>query len=75
MAKWDPIWIDVVNETELLIYIHDEREEYFLHYDHWPNAPVIHQIDPADDLTNIMVQKKIDFHRCSRNFRLCCSIE
>ena len=43
-------------DVEIRLYIHDAGEEFFLHYDFWPNAAHI----VRDEITDMAVTKKLE---------------
>ena len=53
------IAIDVMNGIEFWIYVHDEGEEYFLHYDFWPTVPTTHQVKSDSEHIDMMVHKQV----------------
>ena len=46
--------------SEFWIYVHDKGEEYYLHYDFWPNVPFIHHSTEEEYFADIVVNKKLD---------------
>ena len=45
------VTIRVNSESEFLMYLHDKGEEYYLHYDFWPNVPYTHHAKKEDFFT------------------------
>ena len=57
--EWEWIKFNVLNGTEFYIFIHDEGEEYYFHYDFWPTRPAKYHMKKTDEFLDIMVQKEI----------------
>ena len=49
----------VFGKIEFWIYIHDIGEEYFLHYDYWPDIPNKYQVKKEDVAIDITIRKQI----------------
>ena len=46
--------------SEFWIYVHDKGEEYYLHYDFWPNVPFIHYSIKKEYFSDIVVKKELE---------------
>ena len=55
------ISISVVGGIEFWLYIHGEREEFFLHYDYWPSVPKIHHIRKPEVSTDFVIKSRQRF--------------
>ena len=47
-------------DKEFWIYVHDKGEEFYLHYDFWPNVPFIHHSVPNEHFADIEVKKQLE---------------
>ena len=47
-------------DSEFWIYVHDEGEEYYLHYDFWPNVPFIHFSKKEEYFSDVVVKKELE---------------
>ena len=47
-------------DKEFLIYVHDKGEEFYLHYDFWPNVPFIHHSVPSEYFADVEVKKQLE---------------
>jgi hypothetical protein len=47
-------------EVEFWLYIHDEGEEFFLHYDYWPSVPPIKHVKQPEVSIDIVVTKTLE---------------
>ena len=47
-------------EVEFWLYIHDEGEEFFLHYDYWPSVPPIHHVRRPERSLDFVVTKRLE---------------
>jgi hypothetical protein len=47
-------------ENEFWIYIHDEGEQFYLHYDYWPYVPPTHLVTREDSFVDTVIRKKLD---------------
>ena len=54
------VTIRVNSESEFLMYLHDKGEEYYLHYDFWPNVPYTHQAKKEEFFTDMVVKKELE---------------
>ena len=49
----------LVEEQEFWLYIHDEGEEFFLHYDYWPNIPFTYKSSGDTFWEEFGIQKQL----------------
>ena len=54
------VTIRVNSESEFLMYLHDKGEEYYLHYDFWPNVPYTHHAKKEEFFTDMVVKKELE---------------
>lgn len=54
------VTIRVNSESEFLMYLHDKGEEYYLHYDFWPNVPYTHHAKKEEFFTDMVVKKDLE---------------
>ena len=47
-------------ESEFWIYVHDKGEEYYLHYDFWPNVIFTHYSTKKEYFSDIVVKKELE---------------
>ena len=45
---------------DLLLYLHDKGEEYYLHYDFWPIVPFVHEFKQKEAFVDIVVRKELE---------------
>ena len=50
----------LVQDKDFWIYFHDEGEEYFLHYDFWPNVPPFYHVRGKDMMIDFGVRKELE---------------
>ena len=49
--------LDFLGVVEFWLYIHGKGEEYFLHYDLWPNVPHIHHVRGPEVNIDMVIRK------------------
>ena len=56
-------------DSEFWIYVHDKGEEYYLHYDFWPNVPFIHYSAKEEYFSDIVVKKELEIQneKCEKD--------
>lgn len=42
------------------MYVHDEGDEFYLHYDFWPKVPFIHHSQENEYFADIVVRKELE---------------
>ena len=42
------------------MYVHEEGEEFYLHYDFWPNVPFIHHSQEDEFFSDMVVRKELE---------------
>ena len=47
---------------EFWMYIHDKGDEFYLHYDFWPNVPFIYHFGDKDHFADLVVRKEVEVH-------------
>ena len=47
-------------KTEFWMYVHDKGEEFYLHYDFWPNVPYIHHSKEQEQFVDIVIRKELE---------------
>ena len=47
-------------DSEFWIYVHDKGEEYYLHYDFWPNVIFTHYSTKKEYFSDIVVKKELE---------------
>ena len=45
---------------DLLLYLHDKGEEYYLHYDFWPIVPFVYELKQKEAFADIVVRKELE---------------
>ena len=40
--------------------MHDKGEQYYLHYDFWPNVPYIHESKPKEYSMDMVITKELE---------------
>ena len=54
------LYLTLKGTFPLWIYLHDKEEEYFLHYDFWPDVPYIYKLNPQEYMIDFVVKKQLE---------------
>ena len=57
---WKGVVINFNTEIDVLLYLHDKGEEYYLHYDFWPIVPFVHEFKQKEAFADIVVRKELE---------------
>ena len=52
--------INLNTEIDVVLYLHDKGEEYYLHYDFWPSVPFSHEFKQKEAFVDIVVRKELE---------------
>ena len=54
------IIIEADKNAAFLLYVHDAGEEYYFHYDAWPDIPFVHHPKSWESTTIIGIKKEVE---------------
>ena len=51
------------------MYLHGKGEEFYLHYDLWPEVPFIHHSKPNEQFLDIVIEKQLhaQYENCNED--------
>ena len=56
----EAFFVELKENVEAIVFIHDFEEEYFLHYDTWNAIPQSYWVKKNDYFVDILVKKDIN---------------
>ena len=60
MAAREILFLTSLPNIEFWIYLHDEGEEYYLHYDFWPTVPPIYHVRKPEAQLDLVIKKELE---------------
>ena len=72
------------SKIQFWLYLHEEGDEFFLHYDYWPNVPPMYHVKHPETWLDIVIKKELhvandncldgSYFYVGRLFKVYCSI-
>ena len=63
----ETFFVELKENVEIIVYLHDFEEEYFLHYEAWNSIPQSYWVKKTDYFVDILLKK--DINRRKENCR------